>query len=82
MLEILQTTGICVGGLSLLAIAFMMFMLMMTLPTVPVSEEDEAQQGLEWLRGKSPEEIDRILRTPIYDDLPPTRRGRPKKKEN
>ena len=64
VLELLQTIGIRVAALALAAIALMLFMLISSL-TLAVDDEPDEADPLAYLRGKSPEEIGRILRTPV-----------------
>lgn len=83
-LQILQTIGICMGSLALVAIAIMMFMVLSVLGPPPddfseeLSEEDEI---LDSLKGLSREQIKTILETQVpIDENPPRRKSSRRKK--
>jgi len=66
ILQILQTIGICVGAVALVAIAILLFLIVSSVePTL-----DEEADPLRFLRGKSREEIHQILTTPVYETRP------------
>ncbi len=74
ILHILQTTGIGVAAVALVAIAIRPFLIVSSVEPTP----DEEADPLRFLRGKSREEIHRILTTPVYDS-PPRRKPRAQK---
>jgi hypothetical protein len=74
ILQILQTIGICVGAVALVAIAILLFLVVSSVDPIP----DEDAHPLRFLRGKSREEIHQLLTTPVYES-PPRRKPRPKK---
>ena len=77
ILEVLQTVGICVGALALAAIAVMLFFVLISF--VPTPPSDDPVEGL---RGKTPEEIGEILRTPVYPSAARHKRTTKKAKPN
>ncbi len=66
ILQILQTIGICVGAVALIAIAILLFLIVSSVEPSP----DEEADPLRFLRGKSREEIHQILTTPVYESQP------------
>lgn len=78
ILEVLQTVGICLSSLFLLAIVLMLFRLGSVFLPPTQAELDEMEEefkegdALVYLRGKSREEIAEMLNTPV----PPSSRNR------
>ena len=66
ILQVLQTLGICVGAVALAAIAFLLFLVVSFFEPTP----DEEADPLRVLRGKSGEQIHKILTTPVYESRP------------
>ncbi len=64
VLRLLQTIGICIGSVALVATAVMVFFILrLFVPRQPEKDEDPLRP----LRGRLRAEIQRILTTPLYD---------------
>jgi hypothetical protein len=68
--------AICIG----IDLLVLVIMVLRQLTVVLQRRAQQKNDPLRYLRGKSREEIGRILRTPVYDDLPPKTRPRPQNK--
>ncbi len=77
ILQVLQTIGICVGAVALVAMAILLFLVVSSLGST-LNDPDEQDDPLRFLRGKSREEIHQILTTPVYESRP-RRKPRAKK---
>lgn len=81
-LEVIQTAAICLNGVLSLLMFFMILKLGSVILPPTQAELDEMENDFDegdiivYLRGKSPEEIEEILHTPV----PPSSKGRRSKR--